>query len=801
MTDFIDKYNLNINTVKRVLIGLFVFLVLLLFILLVRNTFAQVTPVKEVTFSSNNSSYVDKVGGSFKVVEKVKWTSNDEAIVNFKLSTNPYENGNNKDIILVVNDSNFVNKDSYNKLKDALKENVKSMLTNNKNKIALITYDNNSKILSYLNNNYNSLITLINSIGINRGTNYYASLSSVDEVLKDYKFKKNRELIVLMTMNSYPTLNSPLEVSEFNYLKEKYEKANFIAVQYDLKNEILDEVRDISDESYLANSNNVDKIIDIVSKRPTMYDKLVISEEIDDKYFDIIGDINSDVGRVKKDKNLIKWDLSNELISGFDGEINFKIRLNDKYRNLDGLFNVNKSINITSKIGNNKDSLSSDNSPMIKNNYDVIYDPNAPKGCVLRNVPTTKSYSIFDMVKVKNNELSCEGYQFMGWDIVTDVKKVNDDYFIMGEDNVIIRGTWSKLKVNLSMNGSVHSSLGIYDLLKANEVRNSYSNGIHSLSMTNNPIYYYQGKSNNNLILGGYCFKIVRTTKTKGVKIIYNGISSNNKCINTNDDYYMNNYNFNKYSHSLSDVGYMYGERVNVKSIKNDKYKFSEKIEYSNGIYKLIDSKEDLSNETRYSCLSDNDTCEKVYYITSYDNNNINCLMLYGDKNIDELLDRVFSNNNDSYIKYYIDNWYKNRLIKYSRYFEDTTYCNDRSVDDNFVFNSYKRFDDKNLSLDCSKNDSYSVSKKIGNGALTYPIGMLSVDEAMLTKGSIDNGKDFYLMSPYNYSGSSYVFTYKGNELVSNNNIYVRPVISLKGNVKVIDGIGTKDNPYIIKLI
>ena len=801
MADFIDKYNLNINTVKRVLIGLFVFLVLFLFILLVRNTFAQVTPVKEVSFLSNNSSYVDNVGGSFKVVEKVKWSSSNEAIVNFKLSTNPYENGKDKDIILVINDSNFVNRDSYNKLKDALKVNVKSILSNSKNKIALVTYDSNSKILSYLNNNYNSLITNINSIGINRGTNYYAGLSSVDEILNDYKFKNDREVIVLMTMNSYPTLNSPMEVSEFNYLKEKYDKVKFIAVQYDLKNEILDEVRNISDENYLANTNNIDKIINIVSKRPTKYNEFIINEEIDDKYFDIVGNINSDIGKVKKDGNLIKWDLSKELISGFDGEISFKIKLNDKYRNLDGLFNVSKNINITSSIGNIKDNVSSENSPTIKNNYDVIYDPNPPKGCVLRNVPTTKSYSIFDMVKVKNNELNCEGYQFEGWEIVNTVKKVNDDYFIMGEDNVIIRGTWSKLKVNLSMEGSVHSSLGIYDLLKANEVNDSYSNGIHSLSKTNNPIYYYQGKSNNNIILGGYCFKIVRTTKTHGVKIIYNGVSSNNKCINTSDDYYMSNYNFNKYSHSLSDVAYMYGERISIGKIKNDKYKFSEKIEYSNGIYKLIDSKEELSNETRYTCLDDEDSCDKVYYITSYDNNNINYLMLHGDKNINELLDRVFSNNNDSYIKYYIDNWYKNRLIKYSRYFEDTTYCNDRSVDNNFVFNSYKRFDEKNLSLDCSKVDSFSVSKKIGNGALTYPIGMLSIDEAMLTKGSIDNGKNFYLMSPYNYNGSSYVFTYKGNELVSNNNIYVRPVISLKGNVKVIDGMGTKDNPYIIKLI
>ena len=34
-----------------------------------------------------------------------------------------------------------------------------------------------------------------------------------------------------------------------------------------------------------------------------------------------------------------------------------------------------------------------------------------------------------------------------------------------------------------------------------------------------------------------------------------------------------------------------------------------------------------------------------------------------------------------------------------------------------------------------------------------------------------------------------------------NNNYFVRPVVSLKGKIKVVDGIGTKEKPYIIRLI
>ena len=43
-----------------------------------------------------------------------------------------------------------------------------------------------------------------------------------------------------------------------------------------------------------------------------------------------------------------------------------------------------------------------------------------------------------------------------------------------------------------------------------------------------NPVYYYKGDvKNNNVLFGGFCWKIVRTTETGGVKIVYNGKQKN----------------------------------------------------------------------------------------------------------------------------------------------------------------------------------------------------------------------------------------------------------------------------------
>ena len=63
-------------------------------------------------------------------------------------------------------------------------------------------------------------------------------------------------------------------------------------------------------------------------------------------------------------------------------------------------------------------------------------------------------------------------------------------------------------------------------------------NGVNIRSGTENnshPIYYYRGEvSDNNVIWGDYCWKILRTTETGGTKIFYNGPASNGTCANNN---------------------------------------------------------------------------------------------------------------------------------------------------------------------------------------------------------------------------------------------------------------------------
>ena len=58
---------------------------------------------------------------------------------------------------------------------------------------------------------------------------------------------------------------------------------------------------------------------------------------------------------------------------------------------------------------------------------------------------------------------------------------------------------------------------------------------IYEMSSTANdeyPVYYYRGDvEDNNILMGGMCWKIIRTTSTGGIKLIYNGAAHNGNCV------------------------------------------------------------------------------------------------------------------------------------------------------------------------------------------------------------------------------------------------------------------------------
>ena len=366
--------------------------------------------------------------------------------------------------------------------------------------------------------------------------------------------------------------------------------------------------------------------------------------------------------------------------------------------------------------------------------------------------------------------------------------------------------------------------------------------GLYMLSSTASdqyPIYYFRGAvTNNNVLFAGFCWKIIRTTDTGGIKMIYNGTPSNNQCTNTTGEAtQIGTSAFNRNS-SPADVGYMYGTRY-VSSLKGmssvtDTYVYGNDVTYSNGTYTLKDTmtssswstdRTTLATKYHYTCLSTSATCSSVYYIYYFGNSSrVSYLTLTGGDNIETAKTKMFTNTTDSEIKTTIDNWYKTNMTSYTNKLEDTIYCNDRTITEGPLlskdtsgtgysyFAGYTRIKTHKPSLDCSNsNDAFTVSSSIGNGKLTYPVGLITIDEAMYAGGIYNSYSTYYLYtnkswwsgSPGDYyegyAAASVVGSsgYLGDDYVGSS-YGVRPVVSLAPGIGIASGSGTSTSPYVI---
>ena len=353
----------------------------------------------------------------------------------------------------------------------------------------------------------------------------------------------------------------------------------------------------------------------------------------------------------------------------------------------------------------------------------------------------------------------------------------------------------------------------------------------------NENIYYYKGENpNNNLIFGGFCWQMVRTTATGGVKMIYNGTPNDGTCNNSGIDTQIGTSRINISYTSLAHIEYMYNKEYNNKSgsITSGSL-YGKGVKYKSGTYTLTGTSTTKDTNHHYSCNNDSGTCSKVRYYYYYDNsynigNNSYTTQYYielsGGTNVQTALNEMLKNNNlnknNSVIKKYIDNWYASNMINFTNYFEDVIFCNDRSISNlsgwnpsggilsNYLnFGAYSR---TSSNLKCKNiTDKFSMSNN--KAKLTYPVGLLTMDEVLLAKTiSKDSADDYYLNIGYSYwLGSPYRQMYLTSEYrvfpdgslngySDYENYGVRPAVSLKSGTIYSEGDGSKDNPYIINL-
>ena len=197
---------------------------------------------------------------------------------------------------------------------------------------------------------------------------------------------------------------------------------------------------------------------------------------------------------------------------------------------------------------------------------------------------------------------------------------------------------------------------------------------------------------------------------------------------------------------------------------------------------------------------------------------------MYGSLNA-TTYEEIHKNSNSSSIKTAVDEWYENNLVDYQQYLSDSGFCGDRSVTigkginltSSSTYGGFTRSQSKKQAqFRCPQNnDLYTTSTATkGNKSLTYPIALLSIDEAMyagVVNGAVNKtiylktgGNNFWTMSP-SYSASTEVvntlFMYDGriSGAYVTHKSGIRPVINLKFDVEIISGDGTVNNPYLIR--
>ena len=305
------------------------------------------------------------------------------------------------------------------------------------------------------------------------------------------------------------------------------------------------------------------------------------------------------------------------------------------------------------------------------------------------------------------------------------------------------------------------SNYSTYYAIKAYEYNYEYlesdksDKGLYTAEDDYGVSFYYRGNVVNNYVeFAGYKWQIVRINGDNSIRIMYAG-----KVENSSNNTYIDG-KFNNSIYGPEYIGYKYGNTEGTTGTRENNI--------SNGV-----------NSVAATILND----------------------FYNDNIVSKSLEKYISN---------------------------TGFCGDRSLasgdgfskDKYTLFSSTRRLTGTNINptLKCpdKEHDLYTTSTAdIGNKALDYPIGLITADELSMSGYRNDNinilmwssnGQKYFTMTPYQYvdSSSSANVWYAGDNGTFSahwvtSNLKLLPVINLKSNVEISGGIGTVNDPYIVK--
>ena len=371
--------------------------------------------------------------------------------------------------------------------------------------------------------------------------------------------------------------------------------------------------------------------------------------------------------------------------------------------------------------------------------------------------------------------------------------------------------------------------------------------------------YYYRGNVTNNYVkFADKYWRIIRINGDGTVRVIYDGTSAHTNGESSTDrqigesafNHYWKKNNIQEATNSYvyndnAGVGYMYGNRdaiveateyySSISFTNTNTYYIAKEYNYDATTDKFTlkdpiavlgsDLTTDYIGYYTFGSTSASDSSyelRKIFGVTAGDSS---ASVKYGYVRYGTSSKEVAqTNTNSSDIKVYLDTWYQTNIsgTENEQYLADNIFCNDRSFSSSnsgtgagvskTYYNWYNWHASKS-NLKCpQKNDAFTVSDTTnGNGALTYPIGLITTDEAVLAGGWSSSNSGYYLYSGSWYWASSPSYfngdrafvrgVYSNGGANNYGRVYfndgVRPVFNLKAEI-LLQGSGTATDPYRI---
>ena len=293
--------------------------------------------------------------------------------------------------------------------------------------------------------------------------------------------------------------------------------------------------------------------------------------------------------------------------------------------------------------------------------------------------------------------------------------------------------------------------------------------------------YVFRGNVNNNYVIyAGFCFRIIRTAEGNSVRMQYAGVPTSGSCPSGTVSAPITSTIYNQTKKDNAFIGYRVG----------------------------------LSQ-----ACGNTTTCNTITYSTSYNN--------------------AHKGTADSNAKKAVDLWMQNNIYtkgtNTTKHLANTVYCSDRKItnasggytgsstqlgygNNTTDYDPLLRFNSNSPSFNCiNENDRFSNAVTSGNGELSYPAALITMDELLYAGASksgtstfyLANGNQYFTMTPaaYKYNSSissndSYIFNIDASGTLGEVSTWTSgklfPVITLRGDTIIESGTGLRTSPYVI---